>query len=173
MAIWKWNKPQVNKQTVQDWIRSCFCRSSTHRLALALASMLKKTPPAVRAGRGKGRKDEQELSEQSADPFWECSFISQCQAGRARWAFKITGIVCPANVCSQSAGTLYCLQSSCNRQRSDPQLGNVRWKEKQKTQNNRRLTQQFKTFFGMLPAFLYYMHREPDLPLKEHAAWFA
>lgn len=42
----------------------------------------------------------------------------------------------------------------------------------EKKKQKKRLTQ-FKTLFGMLPFFFYYMHREPDLPLKEHAARFA
>lgn len=83
-------------------------------------------------------------------------------------------IVCPANVSSQYVdsryfGTQSCLQSFCNRYGSDTQLENSRWKGKKEKSN-----QQFKTLLVCyLPLILDYMHREPDLPLKEHAAWSA
>lgn len=64
---------------------SCFCRSSTHKLALALAIMVKK--PLLQSGLAEGREGRMGRSSQdskSTDPFWEM-FLHQPISSRQDW----------------------------------------------------------------------------------------
>lgn len=145
---------------------SFFCRSSTPRVALAMVK-----PPSSEGWQREGKEGWAGALKQCRPLVGNVPSSARLK-GSTRWAFKTHRNCLPCQCISQPAGSQYCLQFSCNRYRSDPQLENARWKEKKK--KKKMLTQQFKTFFWYVTCLsFYYMHREPDLPLKEHAARFA
>lgn len=75
---------------------SCFCRSSTHKLSLALAIMVKKTLLQSRLAEGREGKGGQELSrvKECKPLLGDVPSSSLKQAGLG----ELSGIVCPANV---------------------------------------------------------------------------